>query len=235
LRPRQRSSAGHGDRAGARPSIVRSIGRARRIAFASIVWADPAESESDLRSATEGDPKRAPAHRAKQNHRVPKGPVLQTPLSGSREAVSLEFIAMFDFSMNEEIQFPIDLTSTLPSGSNRRLEISPDDRRSAVEAALMREREQRRGAAQAAAARRRERRRSRRRSSSATDGAPADASAMALTPVVGSDPSVEQLRFDLACTSFGLGGGALLSGKAGGVIGAVAALIWGRRRWSSHR
>jgi transposase len=39
------------------------------LVFASIVWADPAESESNPRSATEGDPKRAPAHRAKQQPR----------------------------------------------------------------------------------------------------------------------------------------------------------------------
>lgn len=151
------------------------------------------------------------------------------------ERPSLEFTTMFDSFMSEEIQFPIDSTSVFSPGSNRPPEISQVDR-SALEAATVRGREERRSTAQTEmAARRRERRRARRRSSNARNGAPMDASVMALTPVVGSDPSLEQLRFDLACTSFGLGAGTLVSGKAGGVVGAVVALVWGRRRWSSHR
>jgi hypothetical protein len=140
---------------------------------------------------------------------------------------------LFD-SSGEEIQFPLDSTSVFRLRSNRPPEISQVDL-SALEGATVRTRQERRSAEHAEmAARRRERRRARRRSSNARNGAPTDASVMALTPVVGSDPSLEQLRFDLACTSFGLGGGTLVSGKAGGVVGAAVALVWGRHRWSSH-
>src|ERR1700712_2956579 len=128
---------------------------------------------------------------------------------------------MFDSFVNDEIQFPLDPGSVFSSRSNRPPEISQVDR-SALEASIVRRREERRSAARAEmATRRRERRRARRRSSNARNGDPTDASVMALTPVVGSDPSLEQLRFDLACTSFGLSAGTLVSGKTGGVVGAV--------------
>jgi hypothetical protein len=135
-------------------------------------------------------------------------------------------------SFGEGLRFPLDSTSVFRLRSNRPPEVSQVDL-SALEATTVRRREERRSAAHAdMAARRRDRRRACR--SNARNDAPTDASVVALTPVVGSDPSLEQLKFDLACTSFGLGAGTLASGKAGGVVGAVVALAWGRHRWSSH-